>query len=99
MPGKNSNELSAVPGATPTPAPQPEADISLEETSTPVTEIPTHTPAPVPSPEAPVPQITPAAAGPDAFISYIMIGATAVGVVCALAGAFLALKMKKKRRF
>jgi cell division protein FtsN len=34
----------------------------------------------------------------NSSISYIMIGATALGVVCAVVGAYLLIRMKKRQQ-
>jgi hypothetical protein len=85
-PGTFSNELSAVAGETPTPTPAP------TDTPTP-TPMPTDTPA---SPTGgPTPEVlaaeTSSATGSNSFLSYIMLGATALGVVCAIIGAIIYL--------
>jgi hypothetical protein len=96
-PGTFSNEMSAVPGAAATP--QPEADRPLDETSS-IAEIPTDTPTPPLASSGPAEAITPApaVAGSNSSISYIMIGATALGVVCAVVGAYLLIRMKKRQQ-
>jgi hypothetical protein len=93
-PGTFSDELSAIAGEIPTPTPQPEADRPLDETPTP--EIPTPTPTPTPIPEVLAAESTPPTGSSNSFVSHIMLGATAFGVVCAVIGAFLWLRMKKR---
>lgn len=85
-PGNFSNELSAIAGETPTPTPAP-----------------TDTPTPTPTPESPTPTATSTSVpevlaaetssttGSNSLVSYIMLGATAVGVICAIIGALIYL--------
>ncbi len=93
-PGTFSNELSAVAGETPTPTPQPEADRPLDDTPTPTPEppAPTATPTPVPQVLAAETSSTP---GSNSVIGYIMLGATAFGILLVLVSGFLLLRMKK----
>lgn len=95
-PGVFSNELSAVAGENPTPTPLAEPDPALQDTPTPLAEPDPalqDTPTPTPQPEVLAAE-TSSTAGSNSFISYIMLGATALGVVCALVGVFLLLRMK-----
>ncbi len=92
--GSYSNEMSEVAGGFPTPTPAPIIDTP---TDTPTPDITADTPTAGATPtEAPTP--TPGATGAShSFVNYIMLGATAVGVVCAVFGAVFYLKMKKRR--
>jgi hypothetical protein len=99
MPGSDSNEVSAVAGVASTPTPGP-ADTStdtsqsdLVPTDTP--ELSTDTPTPSPT-EVITPVPASATGGSNSSIGYIMIGATALGVVCAGIGAFLLLRMNRR---
>lgn len=85
-PGTFSNELSAVAGETLTS--QPEADRPLDETPTPTPESPTATPTPTPVPEVLAAE-TSSTGGSNPLVSYIMLGVTALGVVCAIIGAIM----------
>ncbi len=98
-PGNLSNELSAIAGVASTPTPGPadtsgslpvESDVILTDTP----EVSADTPTPIP-----VEFITPAlpVGGSVSPIGYIMIGATALGVVCAGIGAYLLLRMNRRR--
>lgn len=91
-PGAFSNEVSAVAGAVPTPTPLPADTTSQSDvvpTDTP--ELPTDTPAPTETvTPAPVPT-----SGGNSFVSRLMIGATAVGIICAVAGGVFYLRMKR----
>lgn len=88
-PGNFSNELSAVVGITPTPSPVfAPADAAAESNPLPTDSPQTITGIPTPiSTEVITPVPPPGASSP--VIGYIMIGATALGVVCAVIGAFL----------
>ena len=94
-PGTFSNELSAVAGETPMPAspssPRGEAGQggpTPESTDTPTPEPPTPTATPTPAPEVLAAE-TSSTTGSTSYISYIMLGATALGVVCAIVGAIM----------
>jgi hypothetical protein len=99
-PGSYSNEVSAVAGvagASPTPTP------GLADTSTSSTDesnsIPTVTSEAITDTSTPIPSevITPASSGGSVSpIGYIMIGVTALGVVCAGIGAYLLIKMNRR---
>lgn len=79
-PGTFSNELSAVAGETPTPTPPAEQD-----TPTPtITDTPI--PTPTPEPEVLAAESSASTGGSTSYISYIMLGVTALGVVCAIVG-------------
>lgn len=91
-PGTFSNELFAVAGQTPTPTPAP-ADTP---TPTPTPESPTDTPTPTPAPEVLAAETSPTT-GSNSPVRYIMLGVTALGVVCALVGAFLLLRLKGRQ--
>lgn len=89
-PGSFSNELSAVAGETPTPA-SPAGGPTPESTDTPTPETPTATPTPTPVPEVLAAESSVSTGGSNSFVSYIMLGATAVGVLCAIVGAVIYL--------
>jgi hypothetical protein len=96
-PGTFSNELSAVAGETPTPASpaspnrgEPAGGPTPESTDTPTPEPPTPTLTPTPEPEVLAAE-TSSTTGSNSFLSYIMLGATALGVVCAIIGAIIYL--------
>jgi len=81
-PGVFSNELSAVVGETPTPTPAP------TDTPTPTPEPPTPTATPTPVPEVLAAE-TSSSTGSNLLVRYIMLGATALGVLCAVIGAII----------
>lgn len=87
-PGTFSNELSAVAGETPTPTPPAEPDPAPQDTPTPtITDTPTLTP----EPEVLAAETSSSTTGSNPLVSYIMLGATAVGVICAVIGAIIYL--------
>lgn len=97
-PGTFSNELAAVAGKTLTPTPKPVE--TLMDTSNKLDSTPTITPAVLTDIETPTPRETQAVAPvlistTDSFISRFMIGATALGVICAIFGGLFYLRMKK----
>lgn len=93
--GSYSNEMSEAAGGAPTPTPEPVVDTPTDtpDMSADTPALTADTPTDIPTPtEAPS-----AASGGNSFVSHLMIGVTAVGVVCAGIGIFVFLKMKKKR--
>lgn len=98
-PGNYSNELSAVAGAAPTPT-SASVDTSIDTTSQSdlqPTDTPAETPTPTPSPEATVAPAQSSTSGSNPLVSRVMVVATGLGVVCALIGVFLLLKMKRRQ--
>ena len=90
-PGNYSNELSAVAGAAPTPIPT-SVDTSIDTTSQfdlQPTDTPSDTPTSTPSPEVTVAPTLSSTGGSNPQVSYIMLVATALGVVCAIIGAIM----------
>lgn len=85
-PGTFSNELSAVAGEIPTPTPEP----TDTPTPTPVPEIPTPTATHTSVPEVLAAE-TSLHTDSDSFMNYIMLGVTALGVVCAIIAAIIFL--------
>lgn len=93
MPGSASNELSGVAGDAPTPTPLP------TDTPTPTPEPVIDTPITTPSP-TPIPEVLSAensSTGGSPLVRNLMIGATALGVICAIVGGVYYLKMKKRK--
>ena len=97
-PGNYSNELSAVAGVAPTPT-STSVDTSIDTTSQSdlqPTDTPAETPTPTPSPEATVAPAQSSTSGSNPLVSRVMVVATGLGVVCALIGVFLLLRMKRR---
>jgi hypothetical protein len=99
MPGVFSHEVSAVAGASPTPTfipPDTSADTAGQSDSIPTDtpQLPADTQTPTPTEVImPTPVLT---SGSDSFVSRLMIGATALGVVCAIVAGVLYLRMNKR---
>ncbi len=98
-PGVFSNEVSAIAGASPTPTfmpPDTSTDTISQSDSIPADtpELAAETPTPTPT-EAimPAPVST---SGSNPFVSRLMIGVTALGVLCAILGGVFYLRMKKR---